>query len=120
MNDSPVIDRDALDRLEEWGSAELIGRMIRIFLDHAPTRIDEIRNGVSGGEIRETEMGAHSLRSSAGNLGATRLRDLCARIEDLAEEGDAERAGALVPEVEEAHREATEALTDILDELEAG
>jgi len=118
MSDLPIIDEGALDRLSEWGGAELIERMIRIFLDHAPTRVAEIRSGVESGEIRETEKGAHSLKSSAGNLGAVRLRDVCARVEDLAADGELERAAALVDEVEERHREATDALTAVLEKLD--
>lgn len=119
MSERPVIDDDALDRLEEWGGPELVEKMIRIFLDHAPTRVEEIRSGVATGHLRETEKGAHSLKSSAGNLGAVRLRELCARLEDLAEEEDTEASSALVPKVEAAHREAVEALTGLLERLES-
>ena len=118
MSDPQIIDEGALDRLSEWGGEELIERMIRIFLDHAPTRVEEIRSGVETGEIGETEKGAHSLKSSAGNLGAVGLRDVCARVEDLAADGDLHGAADLVQDVEERYREASEVLTSILDELE--
>lgn len=117
MNDSVVIDTDALGRLEEWGGQDLILKMLQLFLEHAPERMDQIRTGIDGESLEVAERGAHSLKSSAGNLGARRLQSLAAEVEDLAAGGDAEGVLARLPDLETAYAEARAALSDVADSI---
>jgi len=110
MDESDVIDAEAVQRLEEWGGRTLVNEMTRIFLEHSPRRVEEIRRGLAGEGLELTERGAHSLKSSAGNLGARTLQGISRRIEDCAAEGDPEGARALLEELEEAYGEARTAL----------
>jgi len=110
MPESSVLDEGALARLRDWGGDKLLGQMIRLFLENAPTRMDQIRAGASDGVIEEAEKGAHSLKSSAANVGALTLRGLAAEIERSAGDGDLNRVNELLPSMEAAFADAIAAL----------
>jgi len=109
----PTIDPEALDRLRDWGGDRLLSQMIRLFLESTPERVRQITEGLEKGEIELVERGSHSLKSSAANLGAERLRELSAEVEDLAHRGELLGVEALVAPLVEAHRKACEVLGDM-------
>ncbi len=117
MNDLAVVEREALDRLREWGGGELVVKMVNLFLEHGPERVAQIRSGVETGSLEEAQRGAHSLKSSAGNLGARRLQAGAARMEGLAEEGNLEGIEKLLPDLERAFEEARSSLEGVLRSL---
>ena len=117
MSASPVLDESALDRLREWGGDKLLGQMIGLFLANAPVRMAQIRRGSETGDVAEAEKGAHSLKSSAANLGATRVRELCAEIERSAAEGDGNRVNELLPSIEAAFADAIATLKTVKEGL---
>jgi len=105
-----LIDPGALERLGEWGGTELVTKMMELFLEVTPERVTEIRAGLDAGDLDRVERGAHSLRSSAGNLGADPVRELAARIEELAEAGTTEGLEPLVTELEDRFRRTLDVL----------
>ena len=113
MTDSQIIDPQALDRLKEWGGDKLAGQMVRLFLKNSGTRMDQIRAGVSDDNLEETERGAHSLKSSAANIGAETLRTLATRMESAALDSNVEDARTLLPELETAYADAMRELATI-------
>lgn len=113
MSESDILEQHALDRLREWGGEKLLGQMIRLFLENAPARMAQIRGGADGGDPRESEKGAHSLKSSAANVGAHHLRTLAADIERVAAGGDPAAVVALLPALESAFSEAIAALETV-------
>ena len=78
-----VIDPQAQARLQEWGGPELLVQMIRLFLENAPERLEQVRKGIADGSLKDAERGVHSLKSSAANVGAARVSRLAAAMEDL-------------------------------------
>lgn len=118
MNDSQIIDPQALDRLREWGGDKLAGQMVRLFLKNSGTRMEQIRVGVDDSDLDEAERGAHSLKSSAANIGAEILRTLATRMESAALDGNAEGARALLPDLEAAYSEAVTELERIEKEIQ--
>lgn len=118
MNDLPLVDPAQMERLKEWGGVGLQRKMIDLFLIHAQVRIDQIREGLSTGSPEKAETGAHTLKSSAGNVGVHRLQQLAQEAEDLAESGDMGKLEALFPSLEEEFRNACEALRQTLAEVE--
>jgi len=117
MTDSQIIDPQALDRLREWGGDKLAGQMVRLFLKNSGTRMDQIRTGVEGGDLEEAERGAHSLKSSAANIGAELLRTLATRLESAALEGNEEGAKTILPDLETAYADAMGELEKIEREM---
>lgn len=111
-----MIDAEALRRLQEWGGPKLVREMIRLFLDNAGERIDQIRAGFGDGDAELVGRSAHSLKSSSANVGASEVSDLARKIELLTAKGDLDRAreseAGLIAAFERARAE--------LVELEAG
>ena len=112
-----MLDPNAIKRLEEWGGPSLARKMVRLFLDTSQERVDQVRQGLAVGTLEEAERGAHSLKSSAGNLGATRLQEISATMEDLLARENRSDAQALLGRFEEAHRLTLEALQVLESEM---
>lgn len=114
MRELGVIDGGAIRRLRDWGGPELPRKMVEIFLSHTPDRLVQIRAGVSGRNGAEVGAGAHSLKSSAGNVGAVQLQALCQAAEMMAEAKDFRALDGLLPELERIYSNSREELEGIL------
>lgn len=110
MSDEGLIDQAALDRLYEWGGTELRSKMIELFFENGQERMDGLRDGLEAGDLELAERSAHSLKSSAANLGALKVRALASEIEELLENGRRDDAAGLVPELAERFAETLQAL----------
>jgi len=103
---SARIDPAALERLSEWGGGALRSRIIGLFLENAPERMEAIREGLAeeraGGEDAPelAERSAHSLASSAANVGAHMLATLSRRMESALVGGSRERTVQLLSAME--------------------
>jgi HPt (histidine-containing phosphotransfer) domain-containing protein len=95
----PRFDDKPIAMLRRVGREALATKMIGLFLASAPGRVNEIAGALASGDLEAARRGAHSLKPSAGQLGATRLSDVCQRLEDAATGGDVTSAGALLPDL---------------------
>jgi two-component system sensor histidine kinase/response regulator len=119
--DGVVIDPQAQARLQEWGGPNLVREMIKLFLQNAPQRLEQVRKGVGdGGELKEAERGAHSLKSSAANVGAVTVSKVAAEMENLATEGKVTELKAVLPKLEAAYSLASAQLAATIGTTEAG
>lgn len=118
MTDSQILDPEALERLKEWGGEKLAGQMVRLFLKNSGTRMDQIRAGAAEGDTDEAERGAHSLKSSAANIGAEAVRKLATRIESASLEADADGVRRILPDLEAAYSIAMLELSKIDEGME--
>ena len=121
MTDSEavVIDMQAHARRQEWGGPKLLVEMLRLFLDNAPVRVQQVRQGLSGGSLADAERGVHSLKSSAANVGAVTVSRIAAEMDDLASGGDAAGMTTLLPELEAAFGLVQEQLAATLAGMES-
>jgi HPt (histidine-containing phosphotransfer) domain-containing protein len=87
MENGDALDGSALERLTRIGGEKLVTQMIMLFLQHGPERIEQAVTGYASGDMRAIEHAAHSLKSSAGNLGASRLQLAAAAVEEATESG---------------------------------
>jgi HPt (histidine-containing phosphotransfer) domain-containing protein len=88
------LDPAALERLRELGGEALLSKMIDLFLENTPKRIQAALEGERTGNWHEVERAAHSIKSSAANLGLGGLRSLADQVEGLA---CVQEVGPLVP-----------------------
>lgn len=86
MIDNNEFDETAFGRLRKLGGDDFLAKMIDLFLENTPQRMETIRAGEKDGNLEQIRQAAHSLKSSAGNLGARRLQELSERVEHLAVE----------------------------------
>jgi HPt (histidine-containing phosphotransfer) domain-containing protein len=101
-----------LGQLRRVGGEKLVAELIELFFETAPRRIEAIRAGVEGGDPEGVARAAHSLTSSAGNLGAARMQDLSARLERHAMAGVAAALPDLLRQLQAAWAETRAALAD--------
>lgn len=98
-----VLDPAALERLARIGGQSFLVEMIELFLEHAPQRLATARAAFDAGEITAVYRAAHSLKSTAGNLGARALQDIAEQAEGRASAGDVEALPPLLTEMEERY-----------------
>ncbi len=118
MSDLPVVDNVQIEKLKEWGGVGLQRKMIDLFLAHATDRVDQIREGLSKGDADMAETGAHTLKSSAGNVGASRVQGLAQEAETLAEEGNLDKLQGVFPRLESEFDEACTALKEFAEGIQ--
>ncbi|MBT8396820.1 MAG: Hpt domain-containing protein [Gemmatimonadetes bacterium] len=118
MSELPFVDLGQMERLNEWGGADLQKKMVELFLTHAKERLDQIKEGVATKSPEKAETGAHTLKSSAGNVGAQRVQALASDAEALAEAGKMDEVEALLPAIEREFEAACGALREVLKEGE--
>lgn len=91
MTQAPALDPaviEGLRLLTSPGEPDVLTEVLRMFLMEAPKRMDRLRNAHATGDIQEVHRSAHSLKGSAGNIGATAMYDICCEIDVKGRSGD--------------------------------
>ena len=107
------IDNQAIQRLRKLGGDTFVVELIDTFLQHVSQKMEEALTGEREGNPETIERAVHSIKSSAGNLGAQKLQDLAAQIEELAEDKQSKPIHPLMRELEEAFGRVKPLLEDI-------
>lgn len=105
-----AIDPVTIDRLDRLGGDDLVGKMAALFIELGPERMAAATEGLEAGDLHAIERAAHSLKSSAGNIGAAELAEVAGRLERLSEEERAESIPAALETMERALDRAIVAL----------
>lgn len=103
----PVV-LESLRQLTAPGEPDVLAQVCQLFLEDAPARIETLRRAQAAGEAVGVQRAAHSLKGSAGNLGAKALLDVCRQLDDRARAGNLAGTADLVAslDVEYARVEA--------------
>lgn len=96
-SDEPTLDPDTTARLAQLGGPGFVGDLLRLFEEHGALRVAAVESAAERMDLVAVRRGAHSLVSTAGNLGARRLAALCTTLERAAATLDAPAVAALVP-----------------------
>lgn len=83
---------DTLRQLENSGSAGLVARVVKKYLESGDGLMQGINQALAVGDAEAMREAAHSLKSSSANVGGRYLASLCQQLEDAVR---GERAGAL-------------------------
>jgi len=81
-------DADALARLERFGGLKLREELTTLFLQEAPERIASGRAAFAASDVAGVRAMAHALKSSAGQMGARRMQEICERVESQDDPSD--------------------------------
>jgi HPt (histidine-containing phosphotransfer) domain-containing protein len=79
---------DGLRRLTPPGEPDVLAEVLNLFLHEVPPRIARLRNAWAAGNIEEVQRAAHSLKGSAGNIGADGLYAVCKQLDDKGRSDD--------------------------------
>src|SRR5260221_7116689 len=114
MTDPPLLDRAVLDDLFDYIGADAAQSIIGMFLGESrdfAARISAAPSDAAGRKI--ARRAAHSLKSSAGQLGAVALAAAAERVERAAEQGQSDFS-ELAEALQKCASETEVALTDLL------
>ncbi len=111
-------DREAALVLVD-GDVGLLRRLIRLFLDDCPKRLQEIRDAVRRGDGAALMQVAHSLKGAVGMFGARIAVEALGQLEAMGRDGDVAHAGQTFATMEAALARLTPALAQFMKEGEA-
>jgi HPt (histidine-containing phosphotransfer) domain-containing protein len=99
-----VLDQAALVSLLEMvgGDPEFVDELIDTFLGDAPQQLAELRRAVGAGTAADAIRPAHSLKGTAGTIGARAVEATSRAIEEGARAGSIEGLEARIGELERA------------------
>jgi HPt (histidine-containing phosphotransfer) domain-containing protein len=88
--DSPeppvYLNEKAIENLKRIGGNDLVRNMMNIFLDETHRRVEDTFMSYETGDYKLLENLAHSIKSTAGNLGLDVLYRFCSVLEQKARE----------------------------------
>jgi CheY-like chemotaxis protein/HPt (histidine-containing phosphotransfer) domain-containing protein len=100
-----VLDRGVLDELRELQSdadPHLLAHVLDLYLSDSQKLVDKLNGALAANDIAGLERTLHTFKSTSGNVGATRLSQLCGELHTSIRSGDTEdlarRVGAIVAE----------------------
>jgi HPt (histidine-containing phosphotransfer) domain-containing protein len=120
MGEPFVLDPAVINGLRSLtppGEPDVLGEVLQMFLTEVPPRIDRLRNAWVAGNIEEVHRAAHSLKGSAGNIGAQALHAVCKQLDEQGRSGSLNGAGHLV---EQLGTEFTKVETEIRRLMNSG
>jgi HPt (histidine-containing phosphotransfer) domain-containing protein len=85
-----TLDRGVLASIRQLtmpGEPDVLQEVLTTFLTDVPRRLEALAEAAAGGRSDDVARGAHSLKGSAGNIGARRLQRLATDLEDAARQG---------------------------------
>lgn len=102
MSDFTAIDLQAIENLRALNPGdndEFLREITDIFLEDTPTRITELDQSLSAGDVSKFTRAAHSIKGSSSNLGAIGLRTAAEKLEHLARTQGLGNVASLVAQV---------------------
>jgi two-component system, sensor histidine kinase and response regulator len=118
-----TIDRQVLEKLRSLrpaGAPDLALEVIELFLEDAPGRIDTLRDSLARGDLPTATRIAHTLKGSAGHVGAKLLATLCTRLEHKARAGSPFNVHFAITSIDEEFRRVCAALRAELSRSRGG
>lgn len=102
---APTLDPQVLEELRTFSEEDqdLAEELISLFLEDSPAQLLALQAALRETNLPEVERRSHRLKGSAGSIGALRLREICAEIEEHARHGQPPQdvdSGALMHEMD--------------------
>ncbi len=98
--DPNILDTSVIEGLRELGGDDdpgLLMELVEMFLDDAPNRLKEMEQSMAVGDLDTMRRAAHTLKSSAANMGSVLLSQICSKMEDAARSEDSDTYATMVP-----------------------
>jgi CheY-like chemotaxis protein len=101
--DAPALDLSVLESRrgpQRDGEPDKLARIVGLFIDDVPLRLEELRQAVERGDSQIVEETAHMLKGGSGYMGAVRMSEICADIQALGASGELSSAPELLDALE--------------------
>lgn len=105
------IEFEILEELED-DLGESFAEFLQLFLEQMPQRLARLRVAVESNDADAAREASHSIKSSAGYVGATQLMQVSAEIERRARENTLQEVETLVSRAESLYKKVHEVLAD--------
>lgn len=108
-----------LDKLNTWqqmdpeGKAGFLKKLISIYLSSAPAFETQIENAIATADSGALIKAAHTFKSSAANVGADSLADICRQLEECRCKNRMGEASELLTKMKVESRQVTAALKEL-------
>jgi HPt (histidine-containing phosphotransfer) domain-containing protein len=112
-----VINMEVVEELlslSDEGDPELLVDLIQMYLQDGPQKLEEIRDGLAQKDYDRVERAAHSLKGSAGNLGAILVQRDCEELQLASRQHSLEGIRDGVTKLRDHYEEAQVALRNLL------
>jgi len=111
---SDPIDATTLETLREIGGNDnFVAELISIYTGEAAKQMAGIGSAIAADDAAALAESAHAFKSSAGHMGARRVRDACEVLERMGRSGPMEGAAAQIRRLEVEHELAIERLREL-------
>lgn len=113
----PVLNLDKLNawrQLDPEGGAGFIKKLITIYLSSAPASQIRIEHAIQAADSDALVKAAHTLKSSAANIGAELLADICRQLEEYGDKNQLSGAAELLVEMQNESQRVITALEELL------
>lgn len=112
----PCLDRDTIASLIQLGEDDpsLFSDLVDTFLADSPERLGAMDAAARSADATLLARSAHGLKSSAGNMGARMLAELCAELERRGRSGDLSGVDQLVARAQHEFESAGSALRSLV------
>ena len=95
------------------GSGSFLGEIAALFLADTPPRFEAIRHAIDLRDPTTLAEQAHALKSSAVNIGAVELSDVCAALEEIGRRGTVAGAAEKLADLAAAFTRASDAVREV-------
>ncbi|WP_292915435.1 Hpt domain-containing protein [Nitrosomonas sp.] len=90
-------------------------KLISIYLSSAPTFQTQIENAIQAEDSDALVKAAHTFKSSATNIGAELLADICQQLEECGDKNQLSRTAELLEKMHSESRRVIIALEELLE-----
>jgi len=114
-----VLDPEHLATLRdmtEYSGRDILAELAEIFARDNQTQLDMLERALEEEDAEALCRVAHTLKGTAGGLGATEAMTVCGRLESLARTGELEEAASLKAELETQFQRVGQALEEALSQ----
>jgi CheY-like chemotaxis protein len=118
LQDEHIINLQALDHIRALSPANgdaLLERVLNAFLTDTPAHLHTIRQAIATGDAGQLRKSAHSLKSSAANVGADALARYSKELEQLGRNATTAGAAVLLADMDRSFQAARQALGAMLE-----
>jgi PAS domain S-box-containing protein len=102
---------DELASLDSGSDSGIVQELVNLFVTTFPEKIESLKTFLVSKEYGKINKEAHSMKSSAGNLGAKHLSKLCNELEDFHDWESPNRAQNLIEKIEAEFESVSNALS---------
>ncbi len=96
--------------LQNPQASNILGQLFEIYRSNAPELIKKLHSSIQDGCCESIRDSAHSLKSASGNIGARKIFELSAKLEDMGRDKEIDAASKILGEIEQLFPKVCELL----------